>query len=156
MPRTQYFNDPNAPTPNRIVPAASAAVRNAHGVLLMEWRQDNGLWTLPGGIQEIGESIVQTALREVREETGIHIEITGLVGIYSDPRHIIAYSDGEVRQQFNLCFAARPVGGELRRSSESRAVRWIDPDELPDLPIDAAIRLRIGHALADRGTPYLG
>ena len=156
MARTQYFDDPNAPTPNRIVPAASVAVRDSNGALLLEWRQDNGLWTLPGGLQELGESIRETAVREVWEETGIEVEITGLVGIYSDPRHVIAYSDGEVRQQFNICFAARAVGGSLRASSESRAVRWVAPDHLDGLPIDRAIRLRIAHALEQRSEPYLG
>src|SRR6266511_5431501 len=87
MPRTQYFDDPSAPTPNRIVPAASAAALDDRGALLLEWRQDNGLWALPGGVQEIGESIEQTAVREVREETGIEVEIIGLVGLYRPPPH---------------------------------------------------------------------
>ena len=63
--------------------------------------------------------MVEAARREVREETGVDVEITGLSGIYSDPRHVIAYDDGEVRQEFSLCFHATPVGGELRSSSES-------------------------------------
>jgi 8-oxo-dGTP pyrophosphatase MutT (NUDIX family) len=55
--------------------------------------------------------VVEAARREVREETGIEVEITGLSGIYSDPRHVIAYDNGEVRQEFSLCFHAKPVGG---------------------------------------------
>jgi 8-oxo-dGTP pyrophosphatase MutT (NUDIX family) len=156
MARRQYFDDPNAPTPTTIVPAASAAVRNPTGELLLEWRRDNGLWTLPGGAMHIGERLADTAVREVYEETGIDIQITGIVGIYSDPRHIIAYDDGEVRQQFNICFAAHPIGGSLRPSSESHTVRWIPIDQLPDLPIHDSIRLRIGHALSNHPQPYLG
>jgi ADP-ribose pyrophosphatase YjhB (NUDIX family) len=156
MGRRQYFDDPNAPAPTTIVPAASVAVRNTSGELLLEWRRDNGLWTLPGGTMNVGERLHETAVREVREETGVDVEVTGIVGIYSDPRHVIAYDDGEVRQQFNVCFAARPVGGTLHASQESWAVRWVPVDELVELPIHQSIRLRIQHALSERSTPYLG
>ena len=87
--------------------------------------------------------MVQAARREVREETGIDVEITGLSGIYSDPRHVIAYDNGEVRQEFSLCFHAKPISGELRSSSESREARWISPDSLQDLNIHPSMRLRI-------------
>src|SRR5580704_19378720 len=83
----------------------------------------------------VGESAVQAARREVNEETGVDVEITGLSGIYSDPQHVIAYDDGEVRQEFSLCFHAKPVGGELRSSSESKEARWVSPDSLQDLKI---------------------
>lgn len=59
------------------------------------------------------ESPAGTAAREVREETGLDVEVTGIVGIYTDPRHVIAYDDGEVRQQFAIYFEAHTVGGSL-------------------------------------------
>src|SRR5580693_6109956 len=135
MPKRDYYDDPTAPKANSIVVAVTAAVRNAQGELLLIERTDNGLWALPGGAQDIGESVVQAARREVYEETGIQVEITGLSGIYSDPRHVIAYDDGEVRQEFSLCFHAKPVDGELRFSFESRAARWMSTETLPDLNI---------------------
>ncbi|MBX6768488.1 MAG: NUDIX domain-containing protein, partial [Actinomadura rubrobrunea] len=107
MARTEYYDDPNAPRPNRLVVAASAVVTDDAGRILLQRRSDNGLYALPGGTMDLGESLPETAIREVREETGLDVEITGLVGIYTDPRHVIAYSDGEVRQQFNVCFTAR-------------------------------------------------
>ena len=103
-----------------------------------------------------GESIVQTAEREVSEETGLLVRVDGIVGIYSDPRHIIEYSDGEVRQQFNICFCATLVDGELRSSDESIDVRWIAPDQLKDLEIHHTTRLRLDHFLENRDAPYLG
>ena len=130
MPKRDYYDDPAAPKANSVVVAVTAAVRNAQGELLLIERTDNGLWALPGGAQDIGESVVQAAQREVREETGIDVEITGLSGIYSDPRHVIAYGDGEVRQEFSLCFHAKPVGGQPRSSSESSQARWVSPDSL--------------------------
>ena len=58
-----------------------------------------------------GETIAETAIREVKEESGIDVEVVALVGIYTNPHHVGEYSDGEVRQQFSVCFACRPVGG---------------------------------------------
>jgi ADP-ribose pyrophosphatase YjhB (NUDIX family) len=54
----------------------------------------------------LGESAAEAALRETAEETGVTIELTGLVGIYTDPGHVMAYDDGEIRQQFSICFHA--------------------------------------------------
>ena len=156
MPKRDYYDDPAAPRANSIVVAVTAAVRNAQGELLLIERTDNGLWALPGGGQDIGESVVQAARREVWEETGIEVEITGLSGIYSDPRHVIAYDDGEVRQEFSLCFHARPLNGEPRSSSESSQARWVSPDSLQDLKIHPSMRIRIDHALKQEPQPYLG
>jgi len=104
----------------------------------------------------LDESLPDTAVREVKEETGYDIEITGLVGTYTDPRHIIAYSDGEVRRQFNVCFKARLLGGGLQVSDESLEVRWVPADELDDLPMHHTQRLRVRHYREHRETPYLG
>ena len=77
-------------------------------------------------------------------------------GIYSDPEHVIAYDDGEVRQEFSLCFHARAVAGELRTSSESRQVHWVRPDRVDRLSMHPSMRLRIRHALDNPNTPHLG
>ena len=102
------------------------------------------------------ESLPGTAVREVKEETGLDVEITGLVGTYTDPRHIIAYSDGEVRRQFNVCFTARIVGGSLTISEESSELRFVAPSEIGALPMHHTQQLRIQHFLEHRPTPYLG
>jgi ADP-ribose pyrophosphatase YjhB (NUDIX family) len=119
-------------------------------------RTDNGLWALPGGAQDIGESVVEAAQRKVIEETGIEIEITGLSGIYSDPRHVIAYNNGEVRQEFSICFLAKMTGGELRTSSESRQARRVPASQLENQNMHPSMRLRVVHGLQGRKIPYLG
>ena len=156
MARTEHYDDPNAPKPNSLVPAASAIVTNERGEILMQRRVDNNFWALPGGTMEFGETIVQTAEREVREETGFDVRVDGIIGTFSDPRHIIEYSDGEVRQQFNICFHATLLGGELSSSNESKEVRWIHPEQLGDLEIHRTTRLRLDHFLQRPGTPHLG
>jgi 8-oxo-dGTP pyrophosphatase MutT (NUDIX family) len=156
MTRIDHYDDPDAPRPNSLIPAASAVVVDETGRLLLARRRDNTLWTIPGGAMEPGESIVDTAVREVEEETGVQVEVTGLVGIYSSPRHVVEYADGEVRQQFSVCFAARPVSGVPGPSDETSEVRYVEPHNLEQLDIHPSIRLRIQHFLERRSEPYLG
>jgi len=153
--RTEYYDDPSAPAPTVIVAAASAVVVNDEHKILLQRRKDNDLWSLPGGAMEIGESIAQTVLREVQEESGLHVQIVRLVGIYTDPRHVIAYSNGEVRQQFSICFACRVIGGELRGGDESTEIGFFAPDELADMNIQPSIRIRLQHYLENRAQPAI-
>jgi ADP-ribose pyrophosphatase YjhB (NUDIX family) len=155
MGRTEYVHDPNAPAANSLVVAASAVVTDDEGRILLQRRRDNARWAVPGGVMELGESIADTAVREVKEETGFDVAIERLVGIYSDPGHVVAYSDGEVRQQFSICFACRIVAGEATASDESTEVGFFEPDELESLDIGPPIRLRIEHYLERRSEPVI-
>jgi 8-oxo-dGTP pyrophosphatase MutT (NUDIX family) len=120
-------------------------------------RSDNGNWAVPGGAMDLGESLPACGVREVEEETGIRCEITGLVGIYTDPRHVILYtSDGECRQEFSVLFVARAVSGERTPSDESRSVEWVSRDRVVGLPMDRSMRLRINHYLSGSPGPHLG
>ncbi|WP_432846611.1 NUDIX hydrolase [Amycolatopsis sp. CA-161197] len=148
MTRVDYYNDPNAPKANSIVVAVSAFIQDDEGRILMIRRTDNDLYAIPGGQLELGETLAQAAVREVREETGIECEVTGVIGLFSNPDHVIAYSDGEVRQEFSICFRASPCGGKLRTSSESKEANWIPLPQVAELSIHPSIRLRIEHALS--------
>lgn len=141
--------------PNSLVVATSAVVTDDAGRILLQRRADSGNWALPGGM-EMDESLADSVVREVKEETGLNVEVTGLVGTYTDPRHIIAYTGGEVRRQFNICYTARVVGGQLASSDESTEFRFIDPAELDSLAIHHTQRLRIRHYLERRTSPHLG
>ncbi|MGW0433689.1 NUDIX domain-containing protein [Micromonospora sp. NPDC003197] len=154
--RRDYYHDPDSPAANSLVPGGSALVTDEAGRVLMQRRTDSGNWSLPGGIMEIGETLQQCVVREVKEETGLDIEITGLLGIYTDPNHVIAYSDGEVRQEFNLTYLGRIVSGNIAVSNESTEVRFIDPTEFDHIPIHDTVRLRLHHHAQDRKTPHLG
>ncbi|MFJ6780757.1 NUDIX hydrolase [Streptomyces yangpuensis] len=143
MPRRDYEDDPNAPVANSLVPAASAIVVDDDGRVLLQRRTDNGMWALPGGRMEVGESIGDCAVRETLEETGIAVEVVGIVGTYTNPGHVFAYEDGEVRQEFSICLLAQPTGGSLRTSDESFEVAWFAPEETDALQMVPSIRKRI-------------
>ena len=154
--RTDYYNDPDAPQPNSVVPSASAIVTDEQGRILLVKRRDNTLWALPGGGHDIGETIASTAVREVKEETGLDVEVTGLVGVYTNPHHVVAFTDGEVRQQFSLCFTTILLGGDLAIDHESTDIAWAHPDDILTLDMHPSMRLRIDHYLEHRDRPYLG
>jgi ADP-ribose pyrophosphatase YjhB (NUDIX family) len=149
--RIDYYDDPDAPEANSLVPSVNVVVVNDMGDILLIRRTDNGNWAVPGGAIDLGESVGQAAVRETAEESGIGCEITGIVGIYSDPKHVILYtSNGEVRQEFSILLTARPLRGELTPSSESSEVRWVPPSEVLGYTMDRSMRIRIGDYL-DRG-----
>lgn len=128
---------------NSLVPAASAIVTDRRGRILLHRRSDNGLWGLPGGGMELGESIVETIIREVKEETGLEVEPRSVVGIYTNPRHVVSFSDGEVRQEFSICFACKLIGGTLRMSEESSALGFFTAKQISRLGMHESTRQRI-------------
>jgi ADP-ribose pyrophosphatase YjhB (NUDIX family) len=154
--RREYYDDPDAPEPNSLVVATSAVVLDDGGRVLMQRRADSGNWALPGGAMEIGESLAESVVREVREESGYDVAVTGLVGTYTDPRHIIAYSNGEVRRQFNVCYTARITGGGMTISADSTEIRFVERREMDGLPMHETQRLRLAHFFEHRPEPYLG
>jgi 8-oxo-dGTP pyrophosphatase MutT (NUDIX family) len=150
MARVDYWKDPQAPKPNSLVVAASAVVTDDRGRIALHRRVDNDLWALPGGQTELGESIRDTAVREVLEETGLNVKIEYVIAVYSDPEHVFAYDDGEVRQEFSVCVKCTALDQTLKVSSESHEVRWFTPDEISTLPMHPRIRVRIADCLAGK------
>ena len=156
MARVDYYNDPDAPKANSLVPSVTAIVPDQDGAILMVHKTDNDLWALPGGGMDVGESMADAVVREVKEETGIDVEVTGVVGIYTNPNHVMAYDDGEVRQQCSICFTTRLLGGTLAISSETKEVRFVALTDLAALNIHPSMRLRVKHYLEHRSEPYIG
>jgi len=134
--RIEYLNDPEAPKPNSLVPAAGVLAVDDAGRLLLQRRRDTGQWAIPMGKQELGETVSQCAVRETREETGVLVEVTGLLGVYSDPGHVVLYtSDGETRQEYEVILLGRPVSGEPTSNDEASAAGWFCVSELDGLDI---------------------
>jgi ADP-ribose pyrophosphatase YjhB (NUDIX family) len=154
--RIDFYDDPEAPAANSLVPSVNVVVTNAVSDILMIRRTDNGNWAVPGGAIDLGESVAQAAVRETLEESGIECEITGIVGIYSDPRHVILYtSNGEVRQEFSIVLTARALGGQPTPSSESSEVRWMPTAEVSGYTMDRSMRIRINDFLAGSESPVV-
>jgi 8-oxo-dGTP pyrophosphatase MutT (NUDIX family) len=157
LTRQVYFHDPAAPAATAVVPSAFVAVRWHYGRLLLVRRCDSGTWELPGGRVDVGETAVQAAVRETAEESGVHVVVTGLAGLYTDPAHVVRAATGEVRQQFALLFRARAVGGTPRGDlHETSDAAWVALADLATLAIAPPVRTWIDQALAVDEPPHLG
>ena len=102
---------------------------------------------LPKGHIDPGESGVQAAAREVREETGLEAEPVRVAGVFGGPEHRITYPNGDVAEATTVVFECRVMGGELRgRDGESAQLCWFAPGEMPELltPYPAALFERRG------------
>ena len=156
--RREYDHQPDAPAATCVAPSAFAAVRDISGRLLLVRRCDTGDWELPGGHVDPGESASDAAVRETAEESGMTVEITGLVGIYTDPGHVIADPrTGLVRQPFAVCFHACPLSGSPGGDQiETSDARWFTISDIPALSIRPAMRMRIAHALSPGHPCHIG
>lgn len=157
LTRQVYFHDPSAPRASAVVPSVFVAVRWRGGRLLLVRRCDSGAWELPGGRVDVGESAVEAAVRETAEEAGVRVCLTGLVGLFTDPGHVVRSVQGDVRQQFVVLFHARAIGGMPRGDMhETDEAAWVALADLPALPVAPPNRIWIDQALAQGEPPYLG
>jgi len=124
--------------------------------VLLQRRDDNGRWGLPGGGVDPGESVEAAVRREVREETGLHVEPVRLIGVYSDPANhqVMTYPDGNLVHYVSCAFECVVTGGTLACGDESLALDWFDPDGLPD-DVMAVSRIRIRDALARQTAAFI-
>ncbi len=109
-----------------------AVILKENSVVLIKRKKDpfKGMWAIPGGFVEWGETVEEAAIREAKEETGLDVEIEKLLGVYSefgrDPRgHIIS-----------VCFLCKEIGGDLGTATDSEEARWFKLSELPELAFD--------------------
>ncbi|MED4354970.1 NUDIX domain-containing protein [Schinkia azotoformans] len=108
-------------------------ILNEENQVLLQKRADVGLWGIPSGHVEIGETVSEAAIREVKEETNLDIKIKKLIGVYSDPNsQVFVYPNGKVVHFITTCFLAEITGGELRcNSDESLEIKFFEIQNLP-------------------------
>ena len=123
--------------------------------ILLTRRADNGLWCLPGGGMDPGESVTETCIREVWEEIGLHVRIGRLIGVYTTSDRITVYADGNRVQYASFSFEAEPYGGELGTSDEVTEFGYFTPAEIEELPLMEHHRIRITDALAEQVATFV-
>ena len=103
--------------------------------LLLTRRTDNGRWCLPGGRMDAGEDAAEACMREVLEETGLHVRIERLIGVYSNPNFILEYADGERCHIVSLHFEAAPIAGTLSISDETTEYGYFSLNDITSLDV---------------------
>jgi len=114
---------------------------------LLTRRTDNGRWCVPGGAMEAGESAAEACIREVWEETGLHVEVKRLIGIYSNPNQLVVYPDGNKAHIVVMSFEVEVTGGELGLSNETTAAGFYSVQEMETMPMHGKHKERVEDAL---------
>src|SRR3954463_15357073 len=96
-----------------LVPSVAAIVRNPAGQILFLVRADNGLWDIPAGAVDPGETPAQAVVREVREETGLIVEPVAVRGVFGGPAFRLTYGNGDLVEFMVIIFECRIIGGVL-------------------------------------------
>lgn len=117
--------------------SVAGVVVNRENQFLVVQRRDNGKWEPPGGVLELDESFEQGVCREVLEETGVHINVESLTGVYKNM----------VQSVVALVFRCSVASGEPQEREEARQVRWVDEAEAAEL-MDEAYFARVRDALS--------
>lgn len=113
--------------------SATVAATREDGRILMIRRRDTGTWFFPAGYADLGENVANTAVRETYEETGYHIQLDRLLGVYSSPQFHNTYANGDQVKNVGAMFRAHIIGGEARpQLSEVSEIGWLTPDEIID------------------------
>lgn len=122
---------------------------------LLTRRADNGLWCVPGGAMESGESAAEACEREVFEETGLRVRVKRIVGVYSNPDQLIIYPDGNKVHMVVLGFEAELIGGELGMSNETTDVGFFSLTEMEDMPMHGRHKQRVEDALLEQSEAFI-
>lgn len=114
----------------------------AHEKILLVRRSDNEKWAVPGGYMDPGESFSEACEREVKEETGLDVQATHLLGVYTSPHLLVEYADGNKYQLVVLHFEAEQIGGNLEVSDETTELAFFSKSEIPILDMNELDRKR--------------
>jgi 8-oxo-dGTP pyrophosphatase MutT (NUDIX family) len=147
---TQVLYGPGLGKEGKLRLGSSAIIFNEDRKFLLTKRRDNGLWCLPGGAVEPGESVAEACEREVFEETGLKVLVRRLVGVYSHTDQLVVYPDGNKAFIVALHFEAEIVTGELQLSDETTDFGYYSLEETENMKILGRHRERIIDSLRNK------
>ena len=111
---------------------AGGCLFNDEGKVLLQKRGDSGKWGFPGGAIELGETPEETAVRELKEETGLDVEVESLMGIYTDSD--IKYPSGDEAHSICIVYKLKAIGGELTCDNlETIGLKYFAINDLPEM-----------------------
>lgn len=139
----------------RLTVGCSAVPFDEQRRILLTRRRDNGLWCLPGGKLEPGESAGEACAREMREETGLLVRVGRLIGVYSSPHRLLAYADGGRFQVIGLCFEVHAEAGTLGLSDETTAFAYFTQEEIAGLDLMESHWERIADAFSGQVAAFV-
>jgi ADP-ribose pyrophosphatase YjhB (NUDIX family) len=124
--------------------------------VLLTCRSDNGMWCLPGGRVDPGESVSESITREVLEETGLSVRVVHITGVYSDPNLLVIYPDGKKVHMVVLNFLVEVISGKIKISDETTDIQFF--------PVETALQMDLFHnhtkhlqdALSGKETTFIG
>ena len=115
-----------------ILTAANVVIVNEKNEVLLQQRSDSGLWGLPGGLMELDDSIEQCAIREAKEELGIDVELTGFLGVFTNP--MMRWRVSDKAKVICFSFTAKIIGGEPKKGDhETMGFGYFAFDQLPTI-----------------------
>lgn len=127
----------------------------SHQKVLLTRRKDNGLWCLPGGHMESGESVEECCVREVFEETSLQVRVKRLTGVYSNPDQLVIYPDGSQAHFVVMNFYVEIVDGKLGLSEETSEAGYFSLAEIESMPMHDRHADRVVDALTRRAEAYI-
>jgi ADP-ribose pyrophosphatase YjhB (NUDIX family) len=151
-----YDRDPDAPEPNQPRAFSVYALIERDEQILLERRVDAPVWSLIAGRVESDETMTEGLIREVREETGLHVRAYEFFGHFSDPSRIVSYPDGNVFVIVSFAYRVTVESFDgLRPSAESEELRFFSKAELRQLDLPATQHAVVEHYLDDASGPHL-
>ena len=158
MPISPYIRSIRERIGNQLLfmPSVSAIIINADGQILLAFHTDRNVWGTIGGAIDPFEQPEEAVAREVREETGLVVEVQGLVGVFSGPEFVVEYPNGDRTLYLSVAYRCRIIGGELQPDGEEISeARFFSPEELPMVPMPAHVQILVqaGMAAAGRQCP---
>lgn len=115
-----------------LIVGLGGCIFNEKREVLLQRRGDNNKWGFPGGAIELGETPQMAAIREVKEETGLDVEVNNLIGLYTDCN--LEYPNGDKAQSICIAFELNVIGGQMFcDKEETLELKYFSLDNMPEI-----------------------